>query len=166
MPFGLVGGTSQQVNGQKQDKRKDEKKGKEGKSCKRDSAWGKAAETMNKTADWTSRAAVVSGAAALLTSETGAGSVVFGLGAAGAATVSWVATGGAAFAQFMDRNYVGLESTLVSAIIGGVIVPRGLQTLDPLPRSLQSEARRDFAKWLSGAEGEAAAELTDEVLCP
>lgn len=30
MPFGLVGGTSQQVNGQKQDKRKDEKK-KEGK---------------------------------------------------------------------------------------------------------------------------------------
>ena len=35
MPFGLVGGTSQQVNGQKQDKRKDEKKdekkGKEGK---------------------------------------------------------------------------------------------------------------------------------------
>jgi len=33
MPFGVVGGTSQQVNGQKQDKRKDEKKGKDNKIC-------------------------------------------------------------------------------------------------------------------------------------
>ena len=48
--------------------------------CKRDKAWGKAAEVLNKTADWSSRAAVVSGGAAIFTSETGIGSVVFGLG--------------------------------------------------------------------------------------
>lgn len=56
--------------------------------------------------------AVVSGGAALITSETVVGGIGFGAIAGGAEIVSLGASGVQAGAQYLDRNYGGLRQTL------------------------------------------------------
>ncbi len=130
-------------------------------ACEHQSAWGKAAEILKSTSEWSSRAAIVSGGAALVTSETGVGGIAFGTIAAGAETVSLVTNLGAAGAQLFDRDYRGLTATLASTAVG-FIVPIGLQRLSPAV----TDSGQRFGQWLANAEGDLASQATEAGICP
>ena len=143
----------------------DAAQGKAPTGCKSESAWGKAAEIMDKGAKWSSNIAIGSGAAALVTSETVVGGIGFGAVAAGAETTSLVLSGASAAANAFDRNGSAFLSSAVSFGIS-FVVPRGLQSLAPAEQGFGGELRRQFGDWLSKAEGELAARGSEAVLCP
>ena len=73
---------------------------------------GKIADWAGTVSNVSSGVAVVSGGAALITSETVVGGIGFGAIAGGAEIVSLGASGVQAGAQYLDRNYGGLRQTL------------------------------------------------------
>jgi RHS repeat-associated protein len=133
--------------------------------CKRETMWGKTAEIMDTTSLWSSRVAIVSGAGALVTSETVVGGVGFGIVASFSEGVSWVTAGAAAGANYFDNNMPGLKLHLIQFGIS-IVVPRGLQAVAPASGGFGGEARKKFGEWLAGLETDVIAEGAETVLCP
>ena len=126
---------------------------------------GRAAEILDKTSEWSSRAAIVSGGAALVTSETVVGGVAFGTVATGAEFISLSTSVMSAGTKYLDNNYRGMAATLLSTGVG-LIVPRGLQQVAPASSGFGGEFRKQFGEWLAGAEGDLVGQAAGAIICP
>ena len=128
-------------------------------ACKNpNTALGKLSNGLDSYSTWASRAALVSSGAALATSETGVGAVVFG-GIAGLAEgSSQISSGISGVMKLASGNYTGAQSTFSSMLVGNLVPPGLMATYKP--------AGQEFGKLVADSEGEIASNVVEAVTCP
>ncbi|HEY4211865.1 MAG TPA: hypothetical protein VGM84_10325 [Steroidobacteraceae bacterium] len=133
--------------------------------CKSESKLGKVAEALDQVGTRASRVALVSGVAALATSETIIGGISFGGIAAASGLLSVGANVTAGVLKFADASYKGALTSAASVGLG-LLIPKGLQNLAPAARGFGGEGRKQFGEVLAEAEGEAGSSATEAMICP
>jgi hypothetical protein len=118
------------------------------------------ADALDSASAWAGRVAVVSGVAAIVTSETGVGAAVFGAVAGIAEGTSYALAGVSAGINYFNGNSRGALATVLGTAVGAVL-PRGLVMSVPGLKG-SSRAVGDF---VAGAEGDLAAQLTQVMTC-
>jgi hypothetical protein len=123
---------------------------------------GRAADVFDDVANVSSKVALVSGAAALVTSETVVGGVVFGTIAVGAEAVSVVSTTAAAVANVADGNYRAAANSAFSLVVGAVIPWRANQFWKSID---DSPLGKDFSKYMGNTGAEFASHMGEFHIC-